>query len=176
MRIATQMKHAMAALAASLALTARAVALLLAGLLLAAQAGASEICGSVGSFATTLPCCQGLVKDQNSRCQYPTCKKAGDPAIVNTSNGTADCCYGLVPVSGVCREPTLRKICALVGTYPTSTLPCCTGLVKSTSTAMCVRNTVTYCSVTQIPTCCNGPLVTKNICACYCSSPYYLSW
>ena len=57
MLIATQVKHAMAVLAASLALTARAVASLLAGLLLAAQAGAATVCGSAGSFVKDVPCC-----------------------------------------------------------------------------------------------------------------------
>ncbi len=131
---------------------------------------AAAVCGSAGAFVSDGACCQGLVKDTNNRCQFPTCKKEGQTAVVQ-SNGISDCCFGLTSVSGVCKKPTLIAKCSLLGQVAGSK-PCCKGLTKDAATGKCSRNSVSQCSSTQIATCCHGP--ADNTCACYCPSPYYI--
>ncbi len=129
-------------------------------------------CGAAGAFvsgATT--CCKGLVKDRNSRCQYPTCKAVG-AAGTASADGTSNCCFGLVLISGYCRTPTLSaKLCTVLDKVPTQSAPCCVGLVKDGFTGKCKRNAVLTCSSAKVSTCCYGKSV--NTCTCYCPNPYY---
>jgi hypothetical protein len=130
-------------------------------------------CGAAGSFVSgAAKCCQGLVKDANSRCQYPTCKAVGAAGIAY-ANGTSNCCFGLALVGGVCRKPTLSPLnCTILDKAPTANRPCCVGLAKDAFTGLCKRNTVATCSSAKIATCCYG--TATNTCNCYCPNPYYI--
>lgn len=126
-------------------------------------------CGTVGTFPSG-SCCQGLVKDADNRCQLPSCKKVGEAGTAQ-ANGMSSCCFGLVLVAGVCREPTLLQTkCSLMGGTPTLAKPCCAGLKKSTTTSKCVASGAS-CSGAQLSSCCYGS--TTNSCSCYCPAPYY---
>lgn len=139
-------------------------------LVLLAAAPSKAVCGAAGAFVQAPDvCCAGLVADQNNRCQVPTCKKVDQAAVIG-SNGTSDCCFGLVAISGKCKVPTLIANCTFQGKVPTTAKPCCKGLAKST-TGKCERNAVAQCSSTQVATCCYGP--SGGSCNCFCPTAYY---
>lgn len=166
----------------------RALAALAAGLLVSLQAEAVVLCASAGAFIKDAnQCCVGLwaqaVPNGGYRCQAPGCKRLNEVAQVR-SDGISDCCFGLVPVpdgkvptTWTCKVPTLvRSACALLGQVPTSTKPCCVGLIKSSTTLTCERATLTAACNSQQITSTTNPCCfpnTVNRCSCYCPSPYY---